>query len=231
MNGKIKTYTLFFFMLIVVSQSVMAQRDVRTDIRRGNRAYHQERFSDAIERYESAIDGNINSKEAIFNLGNALYRQGEWGRAVDQYRHFLSLEQEDPIAMSNAWHNIGNALLKQYRVQDAMEAYKNALRLNPRDDETRYNLAVAQRMVRDQEEEDQADGEDNEEQDPQEQEQEQDQPQRNQRVEESDGPEQMSRSAASEILQAIEQSERETLERVQRMRDAERDNRRLERNW
>ena len=232
MKPKITTYILFFLMLTIGSQSVLAQRDVRTNIRQGNRAYHQQRFSDATALYENAISENANSKEAAFNLGNAFYRQGEWERAVEQYRHFLSLERDNPIAMSNAWHNIGNALLREYRVRDAMEAYKNALRLNPRDDETRYNLAVVQRMIRDEEDEDQDDGEDNQDEEQQEQEQEQQQQQpQNQRVEDEDGPEQMSRAAAREILQAIEQNERETLERVQQMRADERESRRLERNW
>ena len=237
MNTKIAKYILFFLMLTVVTQSVSAQRDVRTNIRQGNRAYNQQRFSDAILSYETALEKNNEQTEAIFNLGNAFYRQGEWARAVEQYRNFLSLERENPIAMSNAWHNIGNALLRDYNLQAAMEAYRNALRLNPRDDETRYNLAVVQRLIRDEEDEDQNDGEDNQDDQPQEQEQDaqQQQPQ-NQRVDETDGPEQMSRDAAREILQAIEHEERETLERVQRRRDAEREqqaeeNRRLNRNW
>ena len=234
MNTKITKYILCFLVLILVTQSVSAQRDVRTNIRQGNRAYNQQRYLDAIISYEQALNENATQTEAIFNLGNAFYRQGEWARAVEQYRNFLSLEQENPFAMSAAWHNIGNALLRDYNLQAAMEAYRNALRINPRDDETRYNLAVVQRLIRDEEDEDQNDGEDDQ---PQEQEQDaqQQQPQ-NQRVDETDGPEHMSRDAAREILQAIEHEERETLERVQRRRDAEREqqaeeNRRLNRNW
>ena len=231
------TYLLLFLMLTIASQSVMAQRDVRTNIRQGNRAFNQQRYLDATISYEQALNENATQPEALFNLGNAFYRQGDWERAVEQYRNFLSVVNDDPLAMSAAWHNMGNALMRDYRINDAMEAYKNALRLNPMDDETRYNLATLLRMGRPEDEEDQDDGEDNEDDQPQEQEQDaQHQPQQNVQVDETEGPEHMSREAAREILQAIEQNERETLERIQRRRDAEREqqmdlNRQLNRNW
>jgi tetratricopeptide (TPR) repeat protein len=239
MNAKIVNYILFLLLLTIVPQSVAAQRDVRTNIRQGNRAYNQQHFSDAIAFYENALNENPASKEAVFNLGNALYRAGEWERAVEQFGQFLALEQDDPIAASAAWHNIGNAMLRQYELRQSLEAYQMALRLNPRDDETRYNLATVQQMIRDDEEDDGGgDGEDDQEQQ-QEQQQEQDQQRQQspeQRVEQLDQPEQMSRENARQILQAIEQDERETQERVQRMREQERErqadeNRRLNRNW
>jgi tetratricopeptide (TPR) repeat protein len=234
MNTKITTYILFFLMLTIGSQSVSAQRDVRTNIRQGNRAYNQQRFSEASTLYEDALNENATSREAIFNLGNALYRQGEWERATEQFRNFLSLERENPMLLSAAFRNLGNAFLRQDDLQNSLEAYKASLRLNPMDDEARYNLAVVQRLI--QEEEDECGGgQDDQEQEQQEQESQQNQ-QQEQRVEETDGPEQMSRENARQILQAIEQNEQETLDRVQRMRATEREqqmeeNRRLGRNW
>jgi tetratricopeptide (TPR) repeat protein len=251
MNANVSKYILFFLLLIIVPTSISAQRDVRTNIRKGNRMYNQQKFSEATTFYENAINENPTSKEAIFNLGNALYREGEWEGAAEQFQNFLSLERDNPSAMSAAWHNIGNVLLASAaenvqggldgeRLQNSLEAYKMALRLNPSDDETRYNLAVVQRLIQDNEEEDDGGGgDDDEQQDQQEQQQEQNedrQQNQNQQLEQRDEPEQMSRENARQILQAIEQDERETQERVQRMRAAEReqqmdDNRRNNRNW
>ena len=42
---------------------------------------------------------------------------------------------------------------KQY--PQCIEAYKEALRNNPKDDETRYNLALAQKMLKDQQQQQQ----------------------------------------------------------------------------
>ncbi len=43
-------------------------------------------------------------------------------------------------------------MLQKKELQGSMEAYKMALRLNPQDDEARYNLAVVQKMIQDEEE-------------------------------------------------------------------------------
>jgi tetratricopeptide (TPR) repeat protein len=246
-------YILFFLLLTIVPTSMSAQKDVRTNIRKGNKAYNQQRFSDATTFYENAISENGTSKEAVFNLGNTLYRQGEWDGATEQFQDFLSLERENPLAMSAAWHNIGNIMLASAtndvqggldgeRLQNSLEAYKMALRMNPQDDETRYNLAVVQRLIHEQEQEeddDSGDGNDDQQEQQQDQQQEQNedrQQNQNQQVEQTDQPEQMSRENARQLLQAIEQDERETQERVQRMRAAEREqqaenNRRNNRNW
>jgi tetratricopeptide (TPR) repeat protein len=169
-----------------------------------------------------------------------LYRQKDWAASVEQYQHFLTLEQENPAVASEAWHNVGNSMLQQKDLQKSMEAYKMALRLNPEDDEARYNLAVVQKMLQDQEQEEQ----EQEQQEDQEQEQQQDprgdSPQNPQdqekRPEQQEGPEQMSRDNARQLLQAIEQDERDTQEKVQRMKAQEREeraqeNRRRNKNW
>ena len=48
-----------------------------------------------------------------------------------------------------ALHNIGNTLMKDKDYAGAVEAYKNALRNNPADEETRYNYALAKKMLKD----------------------------------------------------------------------------------
>ncbi|KAF5410701.1 MAG: hypothetical protein C5S43_04410 [Candidatus Methanocomedens sp.] len=40
--------------------------------------------------------------------------------------------------------------MNEKKYQEAVEAYKNALRSNPKDEETRYNLALAKEMLEDQ---------------------------------------------------------------------------------
>ena len=228
---------LFFLFVASIPFSAMAQKEVRRNIRKGNKVYEQQKFSEAAGFYSKAAEENPESREAIFNLGNTLYRQKEWDKAAEQYQHFVALEQEDPMEASAGWHNTGNTLLQKKELQQSMEAYKMALRLNPQDDETRYNLAVVQKMIQDQEEEEQ---EQDQQQDEEEQDQQQDQQpqnqQQDQRAEQPDQPEQMSRDNARQLLQAIEQDEQQTQEKVQQIKAEEReqkaeDNRRHNRNW
>jgi len=253
MNRLFTKYSLLLLLMTLLPLSVSAQKEVRKNIRKGNKEYNLQKFSEATPFYENAVKEAPNSKEANFNLGNTLYKKKEWDKSIEQYNHFISLEQEKPADASAGWHNIGNAMLQKKELQKSMEAYKMALRLNPEDEETRYNLAVVQKMIQDQEQQDQGEGDqeqqdqgegDQEQQEQQNQDQSQDQqsqsPQNQQdqekKAEQSEQPEQMSRDNARQLLQAIEQDEQQTQEKVQQIKAQEREeqaenNRRNNKNW
>ena len=234
-------YILIGLMLGLIPISASAQKEVRKNIRKGNKEYKLQKYSEAATLYKKAIEENPTSQAANYNLGNTLYNQKEWDKAIEYYNNFNSLEQEEPLNISSGMHNIGNAMLRKKELNDAMEAYKMALRLNPQDDETRYNLAIVQKMIQD-EEQQQEDGEDDqeeqqqEEQDQQQQQSPQNQQDQEKRAEQQDGPEQMSRDNARALLQAIEQDERETQEKVNQIKAQEREeqaenNKRHNKNW
>jgi Ca-activated chloride channel homolog len=52
-----------------------------------------------------------------------------------------SVSNKDTLHL--AWHNIGNCYLQKKDYKQAVEAYKKALRFDPRDEDSRYNLAYA----------------------------------------------------------------------------------------
>ncbi len=240
MKGLFTKYGLLL-LLTLLPLSVSAQKEVRKNIRKGNKEYNQQKYSEATAFYENAVKGNPSSKEANFNLGNTLYKQKEWDKSVEKYNHFISLEQDNPAEASAGWHNIGNAMLQKKELQKSMEAYKMALRLNPEDEETRYNLAVVQKMIQDQDQQDQGEGEQEQQQQDQQNNDQQNQTPQNQqdqekKAEQSEQPEQMSRDNARQLLQAIEQDEQQTQEKVQQIKAQEREeqaenNRRNNKNW
>ncbi|MFA6580486.1 MAG: tetratricopeptide repeat protein, partial [Paludibacter sp.] len=45
-------------------------------------------------------------------------------------------------------HNIGNALLSDKKIEQSIEAYKKSLKITPQDNDTRYNLAYAQALLK-----------------------------------------------------------------------------------
>lgn len=96
MNRSFILYLLFSLMVAVLPFSVSAQKDVRKNIRKGNKEYQQQKFSEAFTFYDNAVKANPSSKEANFNMGNTLYKQKEWDKSIEQYNHFISLEQENP---------------------------------------------------------------------------------------------------------------------------------------
>jgi Ca-activated chloride channel family protein len=66
-------------------------------------------------------------------------------------RHLEAVESSSSKPEKHkAYHNIGNVLMQQKRCKEAVSAFKNALRNNPSDDESRYNLALAQECAKEQ---------------------------------------------------------------------------------
>lgn len=236
--------TLFLFF----SFSLSAQKDSgRKETKRGNKAYKSEKYAQAAIDYQAAIEKNPNSNIANYNFGNTLYKQKKWDESIKQQQHYLILEKKDPEKIAAAWHNIGNSFLQKKDVQKAMEAYKMALRLNPNDDEARYNLAVTQKIIQDNQqnqndknkekkEQDKEKNKDKEQQQNQQDKQDQQDKNKEKKPEQQQEPEQMSRENAKQILQAIEQDEKETQERVKQIKAQERkqqaaDNRRQDKDW
>lgn len=240
-NKLMKYYILI--LSLIFSCSLSAQKNSgRKETKKGNKAYQAEKYEQAAADYQEAIKVNPRAKTPNYNLGNTLYRQKKWDEAIKQQQHYLMLEQLDPMKMSAAWHNLGNTFLQKKQLQEAIEAYKMALRLNPNDEETRYNLAVAQKIRQDiQNNQDQDKNQDKEKDKDKQDQQKEQQPQnqennKEKKPEQQQEPEQMSRENARQILQAIEQDEKETQERVKQIRAQERkqqaeDNRRQDKDW
>ncbi len=231
---------LIIFLISLLSVfSISAQKAVRKNIKQGNRSYNEQKYEQAAQKYEEAVKINPNALEANYNLGNTLYRQNEWDKSIEQQNHYLMLEKENPKNIASAWHNIGNAILHKKDLEKSMEAYKMALRVNPYDDETRYNLAVVQKMISDQQQDQDKDQQQDKNKDQKDNDQQQQPPEpqdKQKKPEEQTEPEQMSRDNARQILQAIEQDEKETQKRLNEMKAEERkqqaqENRRQNKDW
>ena len=146
-------YILIVFLLLFSSKEILAQNDsialqrkARKLLRQGNELYNKKQFTDASVSYQKALGNNSKYNKAAYNLGNAFYENKNYKEAVPQYE-LTAKTATDKLTKAEAFHNIGNAMMDQKQYQPAVDAYKNALRNNPSDDETRYNLAVAQKLL------------------------------------------------------------------------------------
>ena len=123
MRLNILKYSLLL-MIMALTLPLSAQKEVRKNVRKGNKAYQQQKFSEAFTFYNDALAENPSSPEANYNAGNTLYRQKEWDKSMESYQQYLALEKENPKKMSAAWHDIGNSLLQKKELEKSMEAYK-----------------------------------------------------------------------------------------------------------
>jgi tetratricopeptide (TPR) repeat protein len=125
------------------------ERIAREEVRKGNELYNQLKFKDAEVAYKKALDNNPNYPKASYNLGNAIYQQNRTKEAISQYE-LVEKTLKNKMSKAEAFHNMGNTFMKAKQYAPAVEAYKNSLRNNSKDDETRYNLALAQKMLKNQ---------------------------------------------------------------------------------
>ena len=123
-------------------------------VRRGNEAFKDEAFSEAEVYYKKALTHDANSHRGNFNLGDALFEQERFEDAAQQFDLAANLA-EDKLSKARAYHNMGNSYTQLGDFEKAVDAYKNALRNNPKDEDTRYNLAYALQKLKQQQQEQQ----------------------------------------------------------------------------
>ena len=150
-RGLINSLLICTFMILSVA--INAQSDKKF-IRKGNSEYEKNKFSDSEISYRKAIDKNKELPDAVFNVGDALYRQNKYEDAGKQFIENINMN-EDKNKKAAGLYNLGNSLLKANKFQESIEAYKGSLKLRPENNETKYNLAYAQDLIKQQQEQQQ----------------------------------------------------------------------------
>jgi Ca-activated chloride channel homolog len=145
-----KLKSLILFVLLIISANLNAQTDKKY-VRKGNREYDKSKYSDSEISYRKAIDQNKQYPDAVFNVGDALYKQNKFEEAGKQFAESTD-QNVDKVKKSAGLYNMGNALLKANKLQESIEAYKNSLKLRPNNKEAKYNLSYAQDLLKQQQE-------------------------------------------------------------------------------
>ena len=144
-----KFLTIIFLLLSVTA---VAQVD-KKDVRRGNRQFAKAKYGDADISYRKALNADSTSVAAAYNLGNNLYRQGNYAEAVKYYQQALrhipetrSLKKRS-AQFFNTYFNIGDAALQLKQYRSAMEAFVEALIIDPDNMEAKENYVYARKML------------------------------------------------------------------------------------
>jgi tetratricopeptide (TPR) repeat protein len=119
-----------------------------SNLPKANEEFTAKKFSEAEANYRISQSNNPKKAIASYNLGNAIYRQKQVGEASLSYAKAIKNATERS-EKHGAFHNLGNVYMKEKKYTEAIEAYKNALRNNPNDEESRYNYALAKKMLKD----------------------------------------------------------------------------------
>ena len=211
-------------------------RQERRAIIAGNKLYKEGKFAESVLEYKNALQENPESAVARFNLGLGRISMAAKGAENDSVKAKLmqegaadltevaGLAARNPSLSSKANYNLGNMSFDKQDYAGAINFYKQALRLNPNFPEARRNLRIAQlrqqknqkdknqdknqnknqdKKDQDKKDQDKQDKDEQEQQDKQQQPEQQDK----QRPEQNPAENEISRQAASQILNAVENNE------------------------
>lgn len=115
---------------------------------KGNEQFAEKKYAEAEADYRVSQSKTPKYAVSSYNLGNSIYRQNKIGEAKYPYLKAIESAKTKP-QKHKAFHNLGNVFMKEKKYTEAVEAYKNALRNNPEDEETRYNYALAKKLLKD----------------------------------------------------------------------------------
>ena len=228
--------TIGIILLLLTAISVSAQKAERDYIRKGNRAYKDSTYVNAEVNYRKAIDVNPKSAISMYNLGNTLMQQNKLQEAMEQFVAATKMEK-DKGNLAQIYHNMGVIFHSGKDYAKAVEAYKESLRNNPKDNETRYNLALAQKMLKDQEQ-NQQNQDQNQDKKEQEKEQDKDKQDQNQQDQQNQDQQQqppqpqenqISKENAEQLLKSVMQDEKDVQDKVKKQQVIQ--GGRLEKDW
>jgi Ca-activated chloride channel homolog len=117
----------------------------------GNEHLAEGELDEALAAYTEAQVHAPDSPFLYYDVGNVLYRQGDYEGAAEAYERVL-LEGPPDVAPLAAF-NLGNARFKQQKFQDAVTAYRRTLEAAPDDADAKRNLELALRELREQQQE------------------------------------------------------------------------------
>ncbi|MDD2576441.1 MAG: hypothetical protein PHG98_03255 [Bacteroidales bacterium] len=204
-------------------------------LREGNRDFEEKQYAKAEDNFRKSLNIDSTYKKAQFNLANSTYKQNK----EDQYNQSLlyyekALAQDtimDTLFTANTLYNRGNTNFKlalldsiekgeKYNegLKKAVEDYKKTLKLNPQDTSAKYNLSLAMRLLKQ-----------NQNQNKQNKNQEDKNQQQKSKQQEQNKPKQNQDS--KRMLEALKNNEKNTLEKLKKEKGKKVINSRNNKDW
>lgn len=226
-------------LLMLIGMGCAYGQSDRDLIRLGNRDYKTQKWAQAETQYRKAVSKNERNAQAIYNIGCALMMQEKDSMAMLQLDNAAKLETSK-LRRAKSYHNMGTIMQKHQQYGQAIEYYKMALRNNPSDNETRYNLALCKKLLKNQPQQNQQgkgkddknnkDKKNNNEKNNKDKNSQDNKKQDRDQKQERQNQEKMSKDNAEQLLNAAIQQEKSTKQRLQKaMRQPRRNV--LDKNW
>lgn len=249
------------YLLAVVSLCCGCDKE-KNALREGNKQFEKKAFDKAESAYRNSLAADSLYKTAEYNLAAASYKQGKSDKLLSAAKYYesylLSLDHNDTLQTSACTYDMANTYFQisqsdsikaseqsKLFLQKAAELYKQSLRLNPQDTNAKYNLALTQHLLK--EDEQQKNDQQQQQQQDQNQQQNQQQQQQKQQQQQSNNQNQdrnkqndnrqmssgenKDKKQMEKMLEALKNNEKRTLNKIKRKEDASAQKRRIEKDW
>ncbi len=181
--------------------------------REGRMEFEKGNHPQALAAFEQAARSRPSDPAAQFNLAAALYKNGKFDEAAALYR---GLTAPTSVIAPAARFNLGNALYQKQDYPGAVAAYKDALRLRPGDADTTHNLELALRALQKQKQKQEQQQQQNQQQNNDQQDKQQDQKQRQSKDEQQKKNDQQSQRPDARKQERPKTEEEKEQERFQK---------------
>jgi tetratricopeptide (TPR) repeat protein len=102
LSKKLFACGVVLFLLLIPGIRVSHAQSTNKFIRKGNKLYEKQQFTDAEAEYKKALSKDSVSAAGLFNLGNSLYQQKRYGEALEQYAASAKTQQAGWISLQPA---------------------------------------------------------------------------------------------------------------------------------
>ncbi|RVU90693.1 tetratricopeptide repeat protein [Flavobacterium columnare] len=138
---------IILHIVLLISVSIFAQQKKDFELPNGVSKFEKKQYIEAEANFRISKSNNPKKAVSAYNLGNAIYKQNQVSEAKTVYIKATEIAKTKN-EKQYAYHNLGNTYMKEKTYDKAVEAYKNALRNNPADEESRYNYALAKKLLK-----------------------------------------------------------------------------------
>ena len=141
---------IIFLGLLLSACTLAPAQGIKSKLRQGNSLYKAKNFPEAETTYRKALLLDSLSGKANFGIAASAYEQGRYEESSRYLERALKDTRLTPAQASATLHNLGNVAMKAKKYEEAVRLYEESLIADPESDDTRYNLALAQRLLQQQ---------------------------------------------------------------------------------
>lgn len=146
-----RTKLIYILCLTAFAYDSSSAQWIKSDVRRAGKLYKKGNYAAASAEYRRALLKDSLYAKTNFGLANSAYQEGHYDQAKSYLERLAGTAQLPQRHQADVLHNLGNVAMKQKDYRAAVEAYEESLIRNPQNEATRYNLVLAQRLLKQQE--------------------------------------------------------------------------------